>query len=157
MILMARMHSKKRGKSRSRKPTAEAARMPEGIGKEEVEKLIVDYAKQGKSAAVIGEILKKEHGVPYIKHMLGKPLLKVLKEKGLANAIPYDLLDLMKKSVNMYEHLSKNKQDMNNKVRLQRVESKIRRLTKYYIKREVLPRDWRYDPKQAELLIKGSS
>jgi small subunit ribosomal protein S15 len=154
---MARMHSKKRGKSRSRKPTAEESKSPEGISNEQLEEMIADYAKQGKSPAVIGGILKKEHGVPYIKHALGKPLTKVLKEKGIKSPIPYDLLDLMKKSVNMYEHLSKNRQDMNNKVRLQRIESKIWRLTKYYIRHGMLPRGWRYDPKQAELLIKGTS
>lgn len=153
---MARMHSKKRGRSRSRKPPAEEARLPDGISGEQVEEVIVKYAKQGKSPAVIGEILKREHNVPYVKHMLGKPLLKVLKEKGIANPIPYDLLDLMKKSVNMYGHLSRNRQDISNKIRLQRTESKIHRLTKYYIRHGVLPRDWRYDPKVAELLIKGA-
>lgn len=153
---MARMHSKKRGKSRSRKPPIGGATIPEGISKEQVEQMIVDYAKQGKSPSTIGEILKREHKIPYLKHMLGKPLVKVLKEKGMASQIPNDLLDLMKKSVNMYKHLSKNRQDMNNKIRLQRIESKIWRLTKYYIRKGALPKDWRYDPKQAELLIKGT-
>ena len=156
MVIMAKMHSKKRGKSGSRKPTLEEARLPEGISKESVEDMIVDYAKQGKSPAAIGETLKREHKVPYVKHLLGKPIAEVLREKNLANPIPYDLLDLMKKSVKLYKHLAKNKQDMSNKVRLQRVESKIWRLTKYYIRQGSLPRDWRYDPKTAELLTKGT-
>lgn len=157
MVIMAKMHSKKRGKSGSRKPPIGEARLPEGISRERVEEIIVDYAKQGKSPAAIGEALKREHKVPYVKHLLGKPIVGVLKEKNLTNPIPYDLLDLMKKSVKLYKHLSKNGQDMSNKVRLQRVESKIWRLTKYYIRQGSLPRAWRYDPKTAELLIRGTS
>jgi len=157
MILMARMHSKKHGKSRSRKPPIAEAKLPEGISKEQVETIIVGYAKQGKSPATIGEILKKEHKVPYAKHLLGRSMLKVLKEKGVSTAIPSDLLDLMKKSVSINKHLAKNHQDQSNKARLQRTESKIWRLTKYYIRKGSLPKDWRYDSKTAELLIKGTS
>ena len=153
MILMARMHSKKHGKSRSRKPMAEDAKMPE-LGKEQIIEIAVKYAKEGKAPAEIGELLKKEHKVLYIKHALGKSLVKALQEKGITTQIPYDLLDLMKKAVNIHAHLSKNAQDFGNKMKLQRTESKIWRLTKYYIREGQLPAGWRYDPKRAELIIK---
>ena len=42
-------------------------------------------------------------------------------------------------------------------IRLKRVEAKIWRLTKYYIKTGELEAKWRYDPKTAELLIRGKS
>jgi small subunit ribosomal protein S15 len=35
-----------------------------------------------------------------------------------------------------------------------KIESKIRRLVKYYTKNNVLPEGWRYDPKTAALLVK---
>jgi len=40
---------------------------------------------------------------------------------------------------------------------MKKIESKIWRLTKYYIRRGQLPAGWRYDPKQAELLIKKTA
>ncbi|MGI0134081.1 MAG: 30S ribosomal protein S15 [Candidatus Micrarchaeaceae archaeon] len=153
---MARMHSKKHGKSRSVKPVmAEAT--PSQLSKEQIEELIVGYAKQGTSPAIIGERLKKEHGVPYIKHALGRRLVTVLKEKKLSTEIPSDMLTLMKKAVNLRSHLSRNGQDTNNRIRLNRIEAKIWRLTKYYISEGDLPATWRYDPKQAELIIKGAA
>lgn len=154
---MARMHSKRHGKSKSRKPLAEELGSPKDFNKKEIEEIIVGYAKQGVEPAMIGERLKKEHNVPYVKHILGKRLVKVLEEKGMTNPIPSDLMDLMKKAVNTNAHLAKNKQDKNNAIRLRRIESKIWRLTKYYIRTGALPAGWRYDPQQAELLIKRAA
>ena len=91
----------------------------------------------------------------YIKHLLGKRLGKVLAEKGVAGSMPADLMDLMKKAVNLRNHLSHNKHDKGNTLGLQRVEAKIWRLTKYYTREGKLPAGWRYDPEQAALLIKG--
>lgn len=154
---MAKMHSKKHGKSKSRKPVMETTQLPQGIPpKAEIEEIIVGYAKQGMSPQMIGLTLKEKHNVPYVKEVMGRRLVTILKEKKLANALPYDMLDLMKKAVNMRHHMDKNKQDASNKLRLSRTEAKIWRLSKYYIREGVLPDGWRYDPKQAELLIKGS-
>ena len=154
---MARMHSKKHGKSKSRKPALEPGAMPENLtlSNVQIEERILDYSKQGFSPAVIGEKLKKEHNVPYIKQVMGKRLSVILKEHGQAGAIPPDLMDLMRKAVKIKTHLAKNGQDMHNRTNLRRAESKIWRLSKYYIKSGVLPGTWRYDPQQAALLIKG--
>ena len=154
---MARMHTKKKGKSKSRKPILEQGAKIEGAeeNKEQIIKLAVDYAKQGMPPALIGEKLKKEHNVPYVRHILGKKLEQVLKENGIEESMPYDMLELMKKAVNLRKHMAKNKQDVNNRIRLNRIEAKIWRLTKYYIRVGVLPEKWRYNPQQAELLVKG--
>ncbi|MEM3883943.1 MAG: 30S ribosomal protein S15 [Methanothrix sp.] len=154
---MARMHTKKKGKSKSRKPILEQGVKIEGAeeNKEQIIKLAVDYAKQGMPPALIGEKLKKEHNVPYVRHILGKKLEQVLKENGIEESMPYDMLELMKKAVNLRKHMAKNKQDVNNRIRLNRIEAKIWRLTKYYIREGVLPEKWRYNPQQAELLVKG--
>jgi small subunit ribosomal protein S15 len=37
---------------------------------------------------------------------------------------------------------------------LQLMESRIRRLVKYYVREGVLPQGWRYEPKKAALLVK---
>jgi len=153
---MARMHSKKKGKSKSRKPPLGKATQP-SIDKDKIEDIIVGYAKQGMSPALIGEKLKKEHNVLYIKHATGMRLGKILEEKGVAPQLPPDLIDLMKKAVNIRAHLASNKSDMHNTIRLHRIESKIWRLTRYYINNGKLPQGWRYDPAKAELLIKGTA
>ncbi|MGC8649080.1 MAG: 30S ribosomal protein S15 [Candidatus Micrarchaeia archaeon] len=157
---MARIHGKGHGKSKSKKPyVSEFGKIPEGtnISKEEIEQLIVDYAKKGISPSLIGEKLKKEHNVPYIRLYTGKKLNQILKENKLNTEIPSDLLSLMKKAVNMREHLASNKQDKHNTLRLKRTESKIWRLVRYYIREGYLPEDWKYDPAKAELIIKGSA
>ena len=154
---MAKMHTKSKGKSKSRKPIVEKGIIPEGfpLTKEQVEKLIVDYSKQGVKPALIGELLKKEHGVLNVEQITGKRLMHILKEHKLAGDIPPDMMDLMAKAVNLRHHLSRNKKDLSNSLRLKRIESKIWRLTRYYIQSGALPGTWRYDPQQAELLIKG--
>lgn len=147
------MHTKKHGKAKSRKPTLENA-TKESVDKAQIEKIIEEYAKKGVEPAMIGQKLKEDHNVPYIKHMMGKSLGQILEEKGLAGQIPPDLMDLMKKAVNINAHLTSNKHDTHNRTRMKRMESKIWRLTKYYIRTGKLPSGWRYDPKQAELIIK---
>lgn len=153
---MARMHSKKHGKSKSRKP-AEGAISYEKVDTAKIEQIIEDYARKGVQPAMIGQRLKKEHGVPYIKHAMGRPLMQILAEKKLTGQIPPDLMDLMKKAVTINSHLNSNKHDAHNRTSLKRIESKIWRLTKYYIREGKLPEGWRYDPKQAELLIKNTA
>jgi small subunit ribosomal protein S15 len=153
---MARMHSKKHGKSKSRKPVAEGLEK-QVVDSAKIEELVKEMAAKGMQPALIGQKLKNEHGVMYIKHSLGKPLGQILVEKGVKPTIPYDLMDLMKKAVSINSHLGANKHDVNNRIRMKRIESKIWRLTKYYIRKEQLPAGWRYDPKQAELLIKNTT
>jgi len=154
---MARMHSKRHGKSKSRKPLAEELGAAKDFDKKSIEEAITNYAKQGMEPAMIGQKLKTDHQMPYIKHYMGKRLGVILKEKGVSAEMPPDLMDLMKKAVNLNAHLAKNIQDFDNRTRLRRIESKIWRLTRYYIKKGVLPSTWRYDPKLAELLIKKTS
>jgi small subunit ribosomal protein S15 len=147
------MHSKKHGKSKSRKPVKEGLER-QGPPAAEVEALIQGMASKGIAPSLIGQKLKEEHGVLYLKHSMGKSLTEILKEKGMSPQIPYDLMDLMKKAVSINSHLTSNKHDTDNRIRMKKIESKIWRLTKYYIGRGRLPAGWRYDPKQAELLIK---
>ena len=152
---MARMHSKKHGKSKSRKPVRDNLQTPE-IDKAKAEALILEMAGRGMQPSLIGQRLKEEHGVLYIKHSMGKSLTQIMEEKGGKPQIPYDLMDLMKKAVSINSHLLSNKHDTDNRTRMKRLESKIWRLTKYYIREGKLPSGWRYDPKQAELLIKNT-
>lgn len=152
---MARMHTRKRGKSKSRKPPAERAQVPQDVNKDEVVKAVVEYAKQGMHQAQIGQALKEKHNVPYVKQMFGKRLNVILNENGFKYEIPQDLLDLLKRSVVLRKHLDKNHGDMHNKLALQRTEMKIWRLSNYYRENGKLPMDWKYDPVKVALLIKS--
>ncbi len=151
------MHTKSKGKSKSRKPITEKGKPPEGLdlSPAQVEALVVDYYKQGVRPAMIGEMLKKEKGVADIEQVTGKRLMRILKEHGHAGQVPPDMLDLISKAVNLRKHIERNKRDTHNTIRLKRIESKIWRLTKYYIRKGDLPTAWRYDPRTAELLIRG--
>ncbi len=154
---MARMHTGKHGKSKSRKPVinAETAPIEVKLSKKEIEKIIEDYSSQGFGPEIIGQYLKDKHGVPYIRQATGKKLGEIMKEKGISRELPADMLSLMKKAVVMRKHLSSNKQDVHNRIRLMRTESKIWRLSKYYKKEGTLPDEWKYDPAQAALIIKS--
>ena len=151
---MARLHTKRHGKAKSRKPMPENSEAPQMKGAD-IEKLIVDYSKQGMKPAMIGETLKRKHSIKYPKQALGKRMGKVLEDNDVHSTIPYDMLDLMSKAVNMHKHMDSNKQDIHNRIRLGRIEAKIWRLTKYYIRTGKLPAGWRYNAKQAELIIRG--
>lgn len=149
---MARLHTRKHGKSKSRKPAPADVKSDADVSK--VEKAIMEYSKQGISGAMIGQRVKEKHGAGYLKPLLGKRLGQFLAEKGVVKALPDDLMSLMRKAVGMHKHLDANHRDVYGRIRLIRVEAKIGRLSKYYRGTGKLPADWKYDPKQAALVIK---
>ena len=151
------MHTGGHGKAKSRKPEVEIGVRPQDLEltNEQVEEIIVGYAKQNMHQAQIGQALKDKHGVKYVKQVFGKRLGVILKTKGFATGFPQDFLDLIKKAVTMRSHLAKNHRDTYNNTRLKRVESKIWRLTKYYKSAGRIPQEWKYEPERAALLIKS--
>ena len=111
---------------------------------DEVKALIINLAREGRSQSEIGNILRDEHGVPLVKPIVGYGIRKILKEANLSTNIPEDLYNLMVKSTRIRRHLERNRKDNGNKFGLQITESMIYRVTKYYKKRGVLPRDWNH-------------
>lgn len=157
---MAKMHSKKKGKSKSRKPMVSQSELGKGtekLSKDDIAELAAGYARQGMSPALIGERLKRDHEVPYVKLATGERLVKLLQGKGITGEVPQDMRDLMTKAVRMRKHLERNKQDVYGRVRLMRAESKLLRLSRYYVRKGTLPRGWKYDPQKAELIVKGKA
>ena len=118
-----------------------------------ITKIILDLRKEGASSAKIGLVLRDRHGVPDVKLATGKRIGTILRENKLATEIPEDLRDLMSKALNLRKHLSENKRDLHNKRQLNLVESKIRRLVKYYTSSKKLPAGWVYKPENAEILL----
>ncbi len=148
---MARMYSRKKGKSSSKKPLAKTKQSWLRYRPKETEMLVVKMAKEGKTASMIGLVLRDSYGIPDVKTITEKSITQILKENKLAPKIPEDLMALIKKSIAIRKHREENKQDMTSLRGLQLTESKIKRLVKYYKKAKKLPVDWKYDVKSIKL------
>lgn len=150
---MARMHARKRGKASSTRAYRDQAPEWMAIDKTEIEKKVEELRRQGLSTAMIGTILRDQYGVPGVKEVLSKKMTDIVEDLDLQPKYPEDLSNLVRKAMNLRKHLEENKKDLHSKRGLQLVESKIRRLVKYYKKKGVFPSDWKYDPKTAGLLL----
>ena len=146
---MARMHSRKHGKSGSHKPVK---KMKVEYDNDELESLILKIAKENKTPSQIGIILRDQYGVSDVRST-GMRIRRVV-EKEIKPEVPEDLYNLIKKAVNLHKHMNDNKKDSRSKHGLELIESKIRRLGKYYVKKKRLPKDWKYTIEMAKLLVK---
>jgi len=120
--------------------------------KDEIEKLILKLAKEGHSNAKIGLILRDQYGIPRVREF--KIKLKKVVETQQKPEVPEDMFNLMKQAVNLHRHMRDNKSDAKGTHGLEYIESKIRRLGKYYVKKKTLKKGWKYDIEQAKLLVK---
>lgn len=151
---MARMHSRKHGKSSSKKPLKKSLPVWLRYKPKEAELLISKLAKEGKNASEIGIILRDTYGIPDAKLLFKKKLLAILKEKNITSELPDDLLALIRRSVAIRKHMETNNKDQTAKRGLTLTESKIKRLTKYYKKTGKLASEWKYDPQRAGFFMK---
>jgi small subunit ribosomal protein S15 len=150
---MARVYSGKKGKHGSKKPPIKEAQRWVKIKPQDIEKLVVNLAKERRTSAVIGLILRDQYGIPDVKAATGKTVSKIMRENKLYPTMPEDMLSLLKKAVLLREHLQQNKSDKHSRRGLENLESKIRRLGKYYSRTDILPKGWRYNPNEAKLIV----
>jgi len=136
--------SKEKGKSHSTRPVRSTPPKWCKYSAEEVENLVIELAKRGNSPSMIGIILRDQYGIPLVKQITGKKITEILREKGFAPTIPEDLANLIKRAERIRRHLEEHPKDKHSKRGLQLIESKIWRLTKYYIRTGKLPSDWSY-------------
>jgi small subunit ribosomal protein S15 len=141
------MHCSRRGRSGSTRPLSKIPPSWVKLTSEEVEGLVVKLAKEGVPPSRIGVLLRDQYAVPLVRLVTGKKILKILEENNLKPAIPEDLANLIERARRMRRHLSIHRSDGHNIHRLQLVESKIRRLVKFYKREGVLPLG--YDPQLA--------
>lgn len=78
------------------------------ISPKEIEKIIVDLARQGTSSEKIGLILRDQHGVPKAK-LLGMKIGKVLAKNKLDSSSEHK--NISNKIENLKKHSQKNKHD----------------------------------------------
>lgn len=150
---MARMHSRKKGKSGSTRPARLEKPVWVEYSAEEVENLVVKLARKGYSASMIGVVLRDSYGVPLVKVVTGKPISQILKDNEIEAPLPEELSNLVKKALTIRKHLESNHKDLEAKKGLNRTESKIYRLIKYYKKKKKLPVDFKYDPEKIRTLV----
>jgi small subunit ribosomal protein S15 len=152
-INMAKMHSRKKGSSRSRPPAVAKVPAWSDVSSEELEKTIMKLHESGMAPSRIGLTLRDQYGVPSTKLVLGKNITGFLKENKVLPDIPEDLTNLMRKALHVRKHIKANKKDVHNKRALHLTENKVRRLVKYYHDSGRLAPDWTYSPETAEILI----
>jgi len=111
------------------------------LNAKQVEELIVKLYKEGHKPDKIGLILRDTYGIPDVRAITGKKLVKILREKGF-DVFPSDLESLIEKVKNLKKHFEKNKKDYTAKRALQILEARIRILSNYYKKRGILPKDF---------------
>ncbi|MBI4450924.1 30S ribosomal protein S15 [Candidatus Woesearchaeota archaeon] len=149
---MAKMHSRKRGTSMSKRPIKRSKPTWLRYKPREIEILITKAAKEGKRAASIGIMMRDEYGVPDVKAATGKRITAILQERGLGPKMPDDLTSLMRRVLKLQKHLDANKLDMPAFRGIQLTEAKIKRLVKYYKSTGTLPPDWKYDRDKIKML-----
>ncbi|MHA1369634.1 MAG: 30S ribosomal protein S15 [Promethearchaeota archaeon] len=152
---MARMHCHRRGKSSSTRPAIKA--VPEWLEftPREVEDLVVQLGREGYPPAMIGLILRDSYGIPLVKVITGQKITQILKKNGLGpDPLPEDLNNMIRKALNLRDHLENNKKDLSAKRGLQNLEAKIYRLTRYYKRKGYLPPDFRYKPEKMRAIVR---
>jgi len=134
----------RKGKAHSTRPVSKRQPIWCKYAPEEVEPLVVKLAKEENTPSKIGLVLRDQYGIPLVKPITGKTVGKILKETGVASSMPEDLNNLIKRANRLRRHLERSKGDLYDKRSLELVESKVRRLAKYYGKEGILPKDWKY-------------
>jgi len=150
---MSRIHSGHKGRAGSHRPFP--LTKPEWVTttKEELVTQAVQMSKSGLSSAQVGLSLRDAYGVPSARAVTGKRLGALLKEAGVTSEIPDDLQALLKRVVHLQRHLETHPKDLSNQRGLSLMESRIRRLARYYRQQKRIPESWRYTAAAAALQV----
>ena len=148
---MGRLHTHNHGKSHSIRPIE--LKKPDWIKMEsnEIEQLIIKYAKDGMTSSQIGIKLRDQHAIPLIRPILKKSITQILNENKLTTELPEDLNNIVQKAINLQKHLKDNKSDNRNVRSLELIEAKVHRLATYYKKKGIIDKKWKYKSVVAQL------
>ena len=150
---MARMHARRRGSSGSKKPIVKDKPAWVTMDAKEIEELVVKLGSEGKGSAMVGLILRDQYAIPSVRLFTGKTIGQIFRERKLMTRLPEDMQNLMKRAVSLSEHVKLNPKDLHNKRGLALIESRIRRLAKYYGREGMIPDGWKYSLDSAKLEI----
>jgi small subunit ribosomal protein S15 len=150
---VSRIHTGRKGRSGSHRPYPAAKPGWVTLDRQELVDESVKLAKSGLSAAQVGTRLRDSYGVPSIRAVTGKRATELLAENGVKPDLPEDLQALLRRVVHLQRHLAQHPTDLSNRRGLSLMESRIRRLARYYRARKMLPEDWSYTAASAALQV----
>lgn len=139
---MARMHTRKKGKSGSHAQFPRNEHSWVELSDDEIKESIVKLRNDGLSKSMIGIKLRDQYGVPSTKVMFSQKLGVVLGNEGLTEELPEDLSNLIKKYQKVKRHNELNSKDIFNSRNGALIMAKIRRLVRYYKRKGTLSREW---------------
>ena len=113
----------------------------------------VKLAKGGLNGAQVGTALRDSLGVPSVRAVTGSRMAPLLAQHGVKPELPDDLQALLKRVVHLQRHLLTHPKDLSNRRGLTLMESRIRRLARYYRQRKLLPEKWSYTSATAVLQV----
>jgi small subunit ribosomal protein S15 len=145
------MPKKEKGRSHSTRPVSRRPPSWCRYQPEEVEAFVIKLAKDGHSLSQIGAILRDQYAIPLVKPLTGKSISDILQATGMAPSMPEDLANLIKKAQGLAVHMDKNAKDLHNKRSMQVIEARIHKLSRYYKRKGVLPKNWKYKAKVASI------
>ena len=118
---------------------------------DEIEELVVKYAKEGLKTSEIGIKLRDQYAIPLTRQIVKKSVTEILEQKGVKPDMPEDLNNLVTKSLGLQKHLRANKSDRRNVRSLELLEAKVHRLSSYYKEIGRIPKTWKYKAVIAQL------
>lgn len=153
---MARMHTRRRGRSGSNRPAATEPPEWSDVEPEDIETRVLELADAGHPPSQIGLKLRDEGvrgtPVPNVKLATGKKVTEILEQHDAEPQLPEDLRNLLERALRLHEHVQENPNDAQNKRALQNTESKVRRLVEYY-RGDAVPAEFRYSIDEAQRLV----
>jgi small subunit ribosomal protein S15 len=148
---VGRVHSHRHGKSHSTRPATPTAPTWVKQTPEEIEELVVKYAKEGLKPSEIGIKLRDQYAIPLTRQIVKKSVTEILEQKGVKPDMPEDLSNLVTKALGLQKHLRANKSDRRNVRSLELLEAKVHRLSSYYKEIGRIPKTWKYKAVIAQL------
>jgi small subunit ribosomal protein S15 len=150
---VSRIHSGRKGRSGSHRPYPPVSPAWVTMERTEVVAEAVKLAKTGLSGAQVGTTLRDGYGVPSVRAIAGVRMTQLLAENGIKPDLPEDLQALLKRVVHLQRHLVSHPRDLSNQRGLHLMESRIRRLARYYRQHKMLPENWSYTAATAVLQV----
>ena len=148
---MGRLHSHRHGQSHSTRPITPSSPTWVKQNAQEIEELILKYAKDGLTTSEIGVKLRDQYAIPLVRSITKKSITEILEQKGIKQEMPEDLNNIVRKALGLQKHLKTHTSDRRNVRSLELLEAKVHRLSLYYKKIGRIPKTWKYKSVIAQL------
>ena len=148
---MGRLHTHRHGQSHSIRPVTPSSPTWVKQNVQEIEELILKYAKDGLTTSQIGVKLRDQYAIPLVRSITKKSITEILEQKGIKPEMPEDLNNIVRKALGLQKHLKTHTSDRRNVRSLELLEAKVHRLSSYYKKIGRIPKTWKYKSVIAQL------